>query len=315
MVFPDDDDSHSTIDAPATTDRLGTSSGDPEDVASQAQGPVAVPALASAEEVEARSKEARIKEGKTRAGETWANDVETRTSKPETEAEARANKEKARVNEAKARAMATRKCWMGGWGEEVEDDVEKDDGGRERPRAEPYIQAEGSAGPTRSARVTAAQKEEQLSFITEHPLLARHVTDLSSALTRDEKQRLWEQLARRLNALGPPTKSSKQWKEHWSRRVMKARKRAAVLNEAARRTGGGSSTVCPLASSMARILTLVGADSAFGAPGVRVPAEPDDQQERSSSSRHQMAAEPVPSTSRAERTVERKQAPLQPLLC
>ncbi|KAG0445280.1 hypothetical protein HPB47_017404 [Ixodes persulcatus] len=140
--------------------------------------------------------------------------------------------------------------------------------------------AEGSAEPTRSARVTAAQKEEQLSFMTEHPLLARHATDLSSALTRDEKQRLWEQLARRLNALGPPTKSSKQWKEHWSRRVMKARKRAAVLNEAARRTGGGSSTVCPLASSLARILTLVGADSAFGAPGVRVPAEPDDQQVR-----------------------------------
>ncbi|KAG0422053.1 hypothetical protein HPB47_002100 [Ixodes persulcatus] len=122
--------------------------------------------------------------------------------------------------------------------------------------------AEGSAEPTRSARVTAAQKEEQLSFMTEHPLLARHATDLSSALTREEKQRLWEQLARRLNALGPPTKSSKQWKEHWSRRVMKARKRAAVLNEAA------------------RILTLVGADSAFGAPGVRVPAEPDDQQVR-----------------------------------
>ncbi|KAG0416771.1 hypothetical protein HPB47_006135 [Ixodes persulcatus] len=158
--------------------------------------------------------------------------------------------------------------------------------------------AEGSAEPTRSARVTAAQKEEQLSFMTEHPSLARHATDLSSTLTREEKQRLWEQLARRLNALGPPTKSSKQWRDHWSRRVMKARKRAAVLNEAARRTGGGSSTVCPLASSMARILTLVGADSAFGAPGMRVPAEPDDQQERSSSSRHQMAAEPVPSTSR-----------------
>lgn len=82
--------------------------------------------------------------------------------------------------------------------------------------------------------MTAAQKEEQLSFMTEHPSLARHATDLSSALTREEKQRLWEQLARRLNALGPPTKSSKQWKEHWSRRVMKARKRAAVLNEAAR---------------------------------------------------------------------------------
>ncbi|KAG0437331.1 hypothetical protein HPB47_017489 [Ixodes persulcatus] len=108
--------------------------------------------------------------------------------------------------------------------------------------------AEGSAEPTRSARVTAIQKEKQLAFMCEHPSLARDATELSAALTRDEKQRLWEQLARHLNALGPPTKSSKQWKEHWSRRVMKAPKRAAQLNEAA------------------RILTLVGADSALGAP-------------------------------------------------
>ncbi|KAG0414741.1 hypothetical protein HPB47_008112 [Ixodes persulcatus] len=125
--------------------------------------------------------------------------------------------------------------------------------------------AEGSAEPTRSARVTAAQKEEQLSFMCEHPSLARNATDLSAALTRHEKRRLWEQLARRLNALGPPAKSYKQWKEHWSRRVMKARKRAAQLNEAARRTGGGSSTVRPLAPSLARILTLVG--TRFGARG------------------------------------------------
>ncbi|KAM7296928.1 uncharacterized protein ISCGN_022083 [Ixodes scapularis] len=80
--------------------RLRASSGDPEDVASQARGPVfAVPALASAEEASARSKEARIKEG-----ETWANNVETRASAPQTGAEARANKVKAWANEAEARA-------------------------------------------------------------------------------------------------------------------------------------------------------------------------------------------------------------------
>ncbi|KAM7303239.1 uncharacterized protein ISCGN_013216 [Ixodes scapularis] len=50
--------------------RLCASSGDPEDVASQARGPVfAVPALASAEEASARSKEARIKEGETYLGQ------------------------------------------------------------------------------------------------------------------------------------------------------------------------------------------------------------------------------------------------------
>ncbi|KAM7303100.1 uncharacterized protein ISCGN_018608 [Ixodes scapularis] len=80
--------------------RLRASSGDPEDVASQARGPVfAVPALACAEEASARSKEARIKEG-----ETWANNVETRASEPQTGAEARANKVKAWANEAETRA-------------------------------------------------------------------------------------------------------------------------------------------------------------------------------------------------------------------
>ncbi|KAM7291611.1 hypothetical protein ISCGN_028184 [Ixodes scapularis] len=89
--------------------KLGASSGEPEDVASQTQGPVVgVTSLASAEEAEARSKEARIKEGKTRASETLAYNVETSASQPETGAEARAAKVKARVNEAKARAMAMR---------------------------------------------------------------------------------------------------------------------------------------------------------------------------------------------------------------
>ncbi|KAG0438911.1 hypothetical protein HPB47_016827 [Ixodes persulcatus] len=51
-----------------------------------------------------------------------------------------------------------------------------------------------------------------------------------------------------------------------------------VCHPSSGRTGGGSSAVRPLASSLARILTLVGADSALGAPGVRVPGEWDDQQ-------------------------------------
>lgn len=69
-----------------------------------------------------------------------------------------------------------------------------------------------------------------------HSSLARNSTDLSEALTRADMRQLWQQLALHLNTLGPPTKSSKQWKEHWSWRVMKARKRAAQLNEAARKS-------------------------------------------------------------------------------
>ncbi|KAG0442971.1 hypothetical protein HPB47_015426 [Ixodes persulcatus] len=137
------------------------------------------------------------------------------------------------------------------------------------PATTPLVQSSCPAQPS-----TVQSRRAQ----PKHPFHACNATDLSAVLTRDEKQWLWEQLA--LNAWEPPTKSSKHWKEHWSRRVMKARKRAAQLKEAARRTGGGSSAVRPLASFLARILTLVGADSGLGAPGVRVPGEWDDQQVR-----------------------------------
>ncbi|KAM7290616.1 hypothetical protein ISCGN_027232 [Ixodes scapularis] len=59
-------------------------------------------------------------------------------------------------------------------------------------------------------------------------------------------------------------------------------------------TGGGGGRVRSLASSYARILTLVGEDSALGAPGFSVPAFEDEAE----AGHGQQAAEPVPSTSR-----------------
>ncbi|KAM7299670.1 hypothetical protein ISCGN_020236 [Ixodes scapularis] len=66
-------------------------------------------------------------------------------------------------------------------------------------------------------------------------------------------------------------------------------------------TGGGGGRVRSLASSYARILTLVGEDSALGAPGFSVPAFEDEAEGRPTGAQAghgQQAAEPVPSTSR-----------------
>ncbi|KAM7294388.1 hypothetical protein ISCGN_023894 [Ixodes scapularis] len=68
-----------------------------------------------------------------------------------------------------------------------------------------------------------------------------------------------------------------------------------------RQTGGGGGRVRSLASSYARILTLVGEDSALGAPGFSVPAFEDEAEGRPTGAQAghgQQAAEPVPSTSR-----------------
>ncbi|KAG0429342.1 hypothetical protein HPB47_023747 [Ixodes persulcatus] len=68
-----------------------------------------------------------------------------------------------------------------------------------------------------------------------------------------------------------------------------------------RQTGGGGGQVRSLASSYARILTLVGEDSALGAPGFSVPAFEDEAEGRPAGAQAghgQQAAEPVPSTSR-----------------
>ncbi|KAG0444907.1 hypothetical protein HPB47_013240 [Ixodes persulcatus] len=236
-------------------------------------------------------------------------------------------------------------------------------------------------------RVTAAQREELDAFMFENPSLVRGATELSPALSRDDKVRLWTELTsfintvvfqpttrapardagipapqfttpsgnalrakaslpllplpqppgRRpcpaksswtsgswfsapaglekptepwtkgsdrdssLNYLGPPRKEPEGWKRYWAVRVSKARARAAELAKQARQTGGGGGQVRSLASSYARILTLVGEDSALGAPGFSVPAFEDEAEGRPAGAQAghgQQAAEPVPSTSR-----------------
>ncbi|KAG0413296.1 hypothetical protein HPB47_009557 [Ixodes persulcatus] len=149
-------------------------------------------------------------------------------------------------------------------------------------------------------RVTAAQREKLDTFMFENPSLVRSATELSPALSRDDKVRLWTKLSSRLNYLGPPRKEPVGWKRYWAVRVSKARARAAELAKQARQTGGGGGRVRSLASSYARILTLVGEDWALGAPGFSAPAFEDEAEGRPASAQAghgQQAAEPVPSTS------------------
>ncbi|KAG0438014.1 hypothetical protein HPB47_017187 [Ixodes persulcatus] len=129
-------------------------------------------------------------------------------------------------------------------------------------------------------RVTAAQREELDTFMFENPSLVHGATELSPAQSRDDKVCLWTELTSRLNYLGPPRKEPEGWKRYWAMRVSKAQTRAVELAKQARQTGGGGGRVRSLASSYAHILTLVGEDSALGAPGFSVPAFEDEAEER-----------------------------------
>ncbi|KAM7290625.1 uncharacterized protein ISCGN_027241 [Ixodes scapularis] len=115
--------------------------------------------------------------------------------------------------------------------------------------------------------------EEMDNFMFQHRDLARGATDLTPHLTRDDKGRLWAELTCRLNHLGPP-RTTERWKITWFNRVSKARKRCAVVEAESRKSGGGSSRM-RLSSTYSRILSIVGVDSALGAPRFCVPYFPE----------------------------------------
>ncbi|XP_040358673.2 uncharacterized protein LOC121047488 [Ixodes scapularis] len=141
----------------------------------------------------------------------------------------------------------------------------------------------------RATRLTRAQKNVVFNFMNENPRLARDPTDLTMRLSSDEKVRLWHELTECLNALGPPTNTFRGWMAAWSRRVMKAQRKAEQLAEEYRQASGGPggrARVRPLSSSHAWILTLVGDDSAYRTPTgfrCRTYKDEDDQQKKPAS--------------------------------
>nr|XP_054927555.1 uncharacterized protein LOC129385215 [Dermacentor andersoni] len=120
--------------------------------------------------------------------------------------------------------------------------------------------------------VSERQREILVSFVEEHPYLAKASCVLGQQLTAARKEELWQQVTALLNTEGPAVKTAAQWRGVWKKDVYKARRDAAALHAESRGTGGGS-----LPGQRGRILSLVGRASAIG---VCAPFfEPDEEGE------------------------------------
>ncbi|XP_054931063.1 uncharacterized protein [Dermacentor andersoni] len=107
--------------------------------------------------------------------------------------------------------------------------------------------------------VSERQREILVSFVEEHPYLAKASCVLGQQLTAARKEELWQQVTALLNTEGPAVKTAAQWRAVWKKDVYKARRDAAALHAESRGTGGGS-----LPGQRGRILSLVGRASAIG---------------------------------------------------
>lgn len=76
-------------------------------------------------------------------------------------------------------------------------------------------------------RASESQKEFIIGFMEQHPLLTRrsHVV-CPEPLPEFDRRALWRQLAAKLNALGPISKTTPAWRAWWRRQVHEARQLA-----------------------------------------------------------------------------------------
>ncbi|XP_070392599.1 uncharacterized protein [Dermacentor albipictus] len=136
-----------------------------------------------------------------------------------------------------------------------------------------YSQQVRRLGP----HVSARQRELLVSFVEEHPYLAKASCVLGQQLTAARKEELWQQVTALLNAEGPAVKTAAQWRGVWKEDVYNARRDAAALHAESSGTGGGS-----LPGPRGRILSLVGRASAIG---VCQPFFEPDEEEQSAADR------------------------------
>ncbi|XP_065287759.1 uncharacterized protein [Dermacentor albipictus] len=107
--------------------------------------------------------------------------------------------------------------------------------------------------------VSHRQKELLVSFMEEHPYLAKASCVLGPMLTVARRSELWNELAALLHMEGPAVKTAAQWRQYWKKETYSSRHDAAVLSAEQQGTGGGR-----LQGLRGRILTLVGRSSATG---------------------------------------------------
>ncbi|KAG0443986.1 hypothetical protein HPB47_014313 [Ixodes persulcatus] len=115
-------------------------------------------------------------------------------------------------------------------------------------------------------RVSAAQREALLNFMTEHPQIALGAADLSPTITQTDKVKLWAELVAELNAIGPAVKDRRRWQHYWTDRVRAAKKKADEFRRNSGGTGGGA-----VPGEAGRIIAIVGPDAVEGCGAPAVP--------------------------------------------
>ncbi|KAG0440705.1 hypothetical protein HPB47_016212 [Ixodes persulcatus] len=131
------------------------------------------------------------------------------------------------------------------------------------PPASPAL----SKSKTLKPRVSSIQLDILISFMEDHPQLARACTELTAEFTRDRRTLWWAELVRRLNSQGPANKTRAEWQQFWGAKVRVAKSKAGILNEDGRGTGGGPPRGSPLTPEEERILGILGVDTVQGCGG------------------------------------------------
>ncbi|KAG0435905.1 hypothetical protein HPB47_018249 [Ixodes persulcatus] len=110
-------------------------------------------------------------------------------------------------------------------------------------------------------RVSSIQLNILISFMEDHPQLAKACTELTAEFTRDRRTLWWAELVRRHNSQGPAYKTRAEWQQFWGAKVRVAKSKAGILSEDGRGTGGGPPRGSPLTPEEERILGILGGHS------------------------------------------------------
>ncbi|XP_067633133.1 uncharacterized protein [Eurosta solidaginis] len=82
------------------------------------------------------------------------------------------------------------------------------------------------------------QKEMMGEFMQQHPNLAKNIIP-NCAQGKATSQRLWEDLSKKLNAVGPPMKDAKMWRKVYADQKYQAKRKLTFNRSSKSRTGGG----------------------------------------------------------------------------
>ncbi|XP_065361981.1 uncharacterized protein LOC135955557 [Calliphora vicina] len=97
-------------------------------------------------------------------------------------------------------------------------------------------------------------------FMFDHPNLAKTLLP-NCGQGKERSRRLWEELANRLNACGPPTKEMSVWRKVYADQEHNVKKKLSLNKESKMKTGGGPYEEIPLSQTEEQIVQAAGIEA------------------------------------------------------